>query len=150
LIFQYGDEGKSKKIAHLIIQVRRSHRIDSTTELASIVCQALGMDPQNISRQRIHPATKTFQALRIAVNNELGNLEALLKSAPELLKPQGRLAIISFHSLEDRIVKDDFKKRAEDGIYRVITPKPIEAEPAEILRNSRSRSAKLRGAQKCS
>jgi 16S rRNA (cytosine1402-N4)-methyltransferase len=150
LIFQYGDESKSKKIAHLIIQARRSHRIDSTTELASIICQAVGMDPQNLNRQRIHPATKTFQALRIAVNNELGNLESLLKSAPQLLKPLGRLAIISFHSLEDRMVKDDFKKRAEEGIYRVITPKPIEAEPGEILRNSRSRSAKLRGAQKCS
>jgi 16S rRNA (cytosine1402-N4)-methyltransferase len=150
LIFQYGDEGRSRKIAHMIIQARRSHRIDSTTELASLICQAMGIDPQNMSRQRIHPATKTFQALRIAVNNELGNLESLLASAPNLLNPQGRLAVISFHSLEDRIVKDDFKKREEQGIYRIITPKPIEAEPSEILRNSRSRSAKLRGAQKCS
>lgn len=150
LIFQYGEEGKSKKIAHLIIQARRSHRIDSTTELASIVCQALGMDPQHLSRQRIHPATKTFQALRIAVNNELGNLEGLLKSAPQVLGMGGRLAIISFHSLEDRMVKDDFKRRGDEGVYRVLTPKPIEAEAGEILRNSRSRSAKLRGAQKCS
>jgi 16S rRNA (cytosine1402-N4)-methyltransferase len=150
LIFQYGEEGKSRKIAHMIIQARRSHRIDSTTELASVICHALDLDPQNLSRQRIHPATKTFQALRIAVNNELGNLESLLASAPNLLNGQGRLAVISFHSLEDRIVKEDFKKREEQGIYRVLTAKPIEAEPSEILRNSRSRSAKLRGAQKCS
>jgi 16S rRNA (cytosine1402-N4)-methyltransferase len=150
ILFRYGEETRSKKIAHLIIQARRSHRIDSTTELASIICQALGIDPQNLSRQRIHPATKTFQALRIAVNNELGNLESLLNSAPGLLAPQGRLAVISFHSLEDRMVKEDFKNRAQEGIYRIITSKPIEADPSEILRNSRSRSAKLRGAQKCS
>jgi len=150
LIFKYGEEGKSKKIAHQIIQSRRSHRIDSTGELAAIVCQALGIDPNTIGRQRIHPATKTFQALRIAVNNELGNLETLLNTAPGLLKPNGRFAVISFHSLEDRLVKESFKKQAETGVFQILTAKPIEADPSEILRNSRSRSAKLRAIQKIS
>ncbi len=150
LIFQYGEEGRSKKIAKLICQARRSHRIDSTAELAGIVCQALGVDPGNLGRQRIHPATKTFQALRIAVNNELGNLEKLLKIVPGILKPGGRFAVISFHSLEDRLVKEDFRTRSQDGVYEILTPKPIEADPSEILRNPRSRSAKLRAAQKVS
>jgi 16S rRNA (cytosine1402-N4)-methyltransferase len=150
LIFQYSEEGRSKKIAKLICQARRSHRIDSTAELAGIVCQALGVDPNNLGRQRIHPATKTFQALRIAVNNELGNLEKLLKIVPGILKPGGRFAVISFHSLEDRLVKDDFRTRSQDGVYEILTPKPIEAQPSEILRNPRSRSAKLRAAQKIS
>jgi 16S rRNA (cytosine1402-N4)-methyltransferase len=150
LIFRYGEEGRSKKIAHLIIQARRSRRIDSTAELASIVCQALGLDPRAIGRQRIHPATKTFQALRIAVNDELGNLRRLLELAPAVLKPGGRLAIISFHSLEDRLVKENFRDHEKRGTYQVLTAKPIEADPSEILRNPRSRSAKLRAAQKIS
>jgi len=150
MIFKYGEEGRSKKIAHRIIEARRSHRIDSTAELAALVCEGLGVDPNAIGRQRIHPATKTFQALRIAVNDELGNLERLLEAAPSLLKPGARFAVISFHSLEDRLVKDDFRKRSEAGVYQVLTPKPIEAEPTEILRNPRSRSAKLRVVQKIS
>jgi 16S rRNA (cytosine1402-N4)-methyltransferase len=150
LIFKYGDEGRSKKIARMICQARRSHRIDSTAELAGIVCLAMGVDPKNLGQQRIHPATKTFQALRIAVNNELGNLEKLLEIVPRILKPGGRFAVISFHSLEDRLVKDDFKTRSQAGIYEILTPKPIEATASEILRNSRSRSAKLRAAQKVS
>ncbi len=150
LIFKYGEEGKSRKIAHLIIQARRSHRIDSTAELASIVCQALGFDPQSISKQRIHPATKTFQALRIAVNHELENLEALLETAPTKLKHGGRFAVICFHSLEDRLVKERFRKLSSEGGYQLLTAKPIEAESVEILRNPRSRSAKLRALQKLS
>jgi 16S rRNA (cytosine1402-N4)-methyltransferase len=150
LIYEYGEEGRSRKIAKMICQVRRSHRIDSTKELASIICYALGIDPNKPGKQRIHPATKTFQALRIAVNDELGNLKALLESAADLLAPGGRLAVISFHSLEDRLVKDDFRNRAREGLYKILTAKPVEAEPSEILRNSRSRSAKLRAVQKTS
>lgn len=148
LIFNYGEEGRSRKIAHLIIQARRSHRIDSTAELASIVCHALGIDPAHLGRQRLHPATRTFQALRIAVNNELTNLDQLLQVVPGLLKPGGRFGVISFHSLEDRRVKDDFRTRARAGVYEVLTDRPIEADPSEILRNPRSRSAKLRVARK--
>lgn len=99
---------------------------------------------------KIHPATRTFQALRIRVNNELGEIESLLKSAPSLLKPGGRLVLISFHSLEDRLVKDAFRDGARDGIYEVLTRKPVVAEEQEQeqLRNPRSRSAKLRAAEK--
>ena len=97
---------------------------------------------------KIHPATRTFQALRIRVNNELGEIESLLKSAPSLLKPGGRLVLISFHSLEDRLVKDAFRDGGRDGIYEVLTKKPVVAAEQEQLRNPRSRSAKLRAAER--
>src|ERR1700724_2996881 len=95
---------------------------------------------------KIHPATRTFQALRIRVNNELGEIRTLLKSAPSLLKPGGRLVLISFHSLEDRLVKDAFREGARDGMYDVLTKKPAVAGEQEQMRNPRSRSAKLRAA----
>ena len=97
---------------------------------------------------KIHPATRTFQALRIRVNNELQEIESLLKCAPSLLKPGGRLVLISFHSLEDRLVKDSFREGGRDKILEVLTKKPIVAEEQEQLRNPRSRSAKLRAAEK--
>jgi 16S rRNA (cytosine1402-N4)-methyltransferase len=97
---------------------------------------------------RIHPATRTFQALRIFVNHELDDLRALLTAAPQLLKPAGRLVIISFHSLEDRIVKDAFRDGVKRGQYRLLTKKPVTAGDEEIDRNPRSRSAKLRAAEK--
>jgi len=147
LLYTYGQEGKSRKIAQLICQKRRSRRIDSTAELAGIVCEALGIryDP---SKRRIHPATKTFQALRIAVNGELDALRRLLEQAPKLLKAGGRIALISFHSLEDAAVKDDFRQKAKEGLYFILTKKPLAPTATEILRNPRSRSAKLRGAQR--
>ena len=98
--------------------------------------------------ERIHPATRTFQAIRIFVNRELEDLEALLKSAPQVLKPGGRLVVISFHSLEDRRVKDALRAGAQSGIYRLLTKKPVTAGEGEVDRNPRSRSAKLRGAEK--
>jgi 16S rRNA (cytosine1402-N4)-methyltransferase len=97
---------------------------------------------------KIHPATRTFQALRIRVNNELGEIRSLLQSAPSLLKPGGRLVLISFHSLEDRQVKDAFRDGGRDRIYEVLTRKPVVAEEQEQMRNPRSRSAKLRAAEK--
>ena len=96
----------------------------------------------------IHPATRTFQALRIYVNGELDELKALLEAAPKILKPGGRLVVISFHSLEDRLVKDAFREGAQNGIYEVLTRKPLTAEQDEMDRNPRSRSAKLRAAEK--
>ena len=96
----------------------------------------------------IHPATRTFQALRIYVNGELEELKALLESAPELLKPGGRLVVISFHSLEDQLVKDAFREAAQAGNYEVLTRKPLTAEQDEMDRNPRARSAKLRAAEK--
>jgi 16S rRNA (cytosine1402-N4)-methyltransferase len=101
-------------------------------------------------KSKIHPATRTFQALRIFVNQELDELAALLSSAPRILKPGGRLVIISFHSLEDRMVKDAIRDGASAGIYRLLTRKPVGASEAEVHRNRRSRSAKLRAAEKIS
>lgn len=98
--------------------------------------------------ERIHPATRTFQAIRIYVNRELDDLKALLEAAPTVLKPGGRLVVISFHSLEDRIVKDAIRNGAKAGTYNVLTKKPVEATEEEIDRNPRSRSAKLRAAER--
>jgi 16S rRNA (cytosine1402-N4)-methyltransferase len=100
------------------------------------------------AREKIHPATRTFQAIRIYVNRELDDLKALLAAAPSVLRPGGRLVVISFHSLEDRIVKDALRDGARAGIYNVLTKKPVEATEEEIDRNPRSRSAKLRAAEK--
>jgi 16S rRNA (cytosine1402-N4)-methyltransferase len=97
---------------------------------------------------RIHPATRAFQAIRIFVNHELDDLRALLESAPQVLKPAGRMVIISFHSLEDRIVKDAMREGAKRGIYRLLTKKPVVADEEEIERNPRSRSAKLRAVER--
>jgi len=102
----------------------------------------------NQAERRIHPATRTFQALRIFVNRELDDLRDLLKAAPQLLKPGGRIVIISFHSLEDRIVKDAFREAVKQGHYRLLTKKPVTASQQEIDRNPRSRSAKLRSAER--
>jgi 16S rRNA (cytosine1402-N4)-methyltransferase len=97
---------------------------------------------------KIHPATRTFQALRIRVNNELGEIQSLLKSAGSLLKPGGRLVLISFHSLEDRLVKDAFREAGRAKVFEVLTKKPVVADEQEQMRNPRSRSAKMRAAQK--
>ena len=101
-----------------------------------------------MKQERIHPATRTFQALRIFVNRELDEIKALMEAAPFLLKPSGRLAVISFHSLEDRIAKDSFREGAQQGIWEILTKKPITASQEEMDRNPRSRSAKLRAGEK--
>ena len=101
-----------------------------------------------MKHERIHPATRTFQALRIFVNRELDELRGLLEAAPRMLKPGGRVVIISFHSLEDRIVKDAFREGVKQGHYRILTKKPVTPGEEEIDRNPRSRSAKLRAAER--
>jgi len=147
LIYKFGEDRASRRIARFIVRHRTEEPITTTGQLAGIVCKALAR-PGRKRRNRIHPATRTFQALRIAVNNELENLEDLLSSAPELLKSRGRIAVISYHSLEDRLVKSSFRQNKKDDIYGIITKKPITAGPEEIAENRRARSAKLRIAQR--
>jgi 16S rRNA (cytosine1402-N4)-methyltransferase len=147
LIFRFGEDRASRRIARFIVQHRKSQPITTTGQLAAIVARALGQaGPKR--KSKIHPATRTFQALRIAVNSELENLETLLCSAAKLLKKNGRMAVISFHSLEDRLVKNNFKENYKQDIYRIVTKKPLVASEQEIIYNPRARSAKLRIAQK--
>lgn len=141
LIYRYGDERCSRRIARAVVERRRSEPIETAEDLAAIVRRAV---PANYD-PRIDPATRTFQALRIAVNDELGRLERAVQRLPALLAPGGRLAVISFHSLEDRIVKAAFRR---DERLRVLTDKPIRPTDAEIEANPRSRSAKLRVAER--
>jgi len=147
LIYRFGEDRASRRIARFIVGHRQSRPITTTGQLAAIICKAL-QRPGRKRRTRIHPATRTFQALRIAVNNELENLEKLLGSAPELLNKKGQIAVISFHSLEDRLVKNNFKQNKKENIYSDFTKKPIVPSRQEIARNPRARSAKLRIAQK--
>ena len=147
LIYQFGQDRASRRIARFIVRQRKAEPIKTTEQLAQIVSKALGK-PKRGRRSRIHPATRTFQALRIAVNNELENLKKLLASAPDLLKKGGYIAVISFHSLEDRLVKYDFRQNESSGIYSIVTKKPIVPSQEEIRENRRARSAKLRIAQK--
>jgi 16S rRNA (cytosine1402-N4)-methyltransferase len=143
VIYEFGEERRSRRIARAIV---RSRPIRSTAHLADVV--SVAARPMNQSERRIHPATRTFQALRIFVNRELDELRVLLETAPQLLRPGGRLVIISFHSLEDRIVKDALRDGVKRGYYRLLTKKPVTASEEEIDRNPRSRSAKLRAAER--
>jgi 16S rRNA (cytosine1402-N4)-methyltransferase len=147
LIYSFGQDRASRRIARFIVRHRKVESIQTTGQLAGIVCKAFGQKKRG-RRSRIHPATRTFQALRIAVNNELENLSKLLASTPDLLNKDGYIAIISFHSLEDRLVKNDFRQNEKAGIYKIITKKPIVPTQEEIEKNRRARSAKLRIAQK--
>jgi len=147
LIYKFGQDRASRRIARFIVRERERGPITTTGQLAKIVCKALGSARRG-RKSKIHPATRTFQALRITVNDELENLKKLLASVPELLNKNGYIAVISYHSLEDRLVKNDFKQKEKDSIYRVITKKPIVATREEIAENRRARSAKLRIAQK--
>jgi len=153
LLWRFGDERRSRRIARAIVAARP---LSTTGQLADLVERTIGR------RERIHPATRTFQALRIAVNDELGALDEALPQCRDLLRPGGRLAVIAFHSLEDRLVKRFLKQEARDCIcppevlvcrcghrasLRIVTPRPIRPGPEEVARNPRSRSARLRIAQ---
>jgi len=142
LIFHFGEERFSRRIARAIVEKRHHQPIETSAHLAEIVRRAI---PAAARQHRIDPATRTFQALRIAVNNELKSLDIALRRLPDCLKPGGRLAIISFHSLEDRPVKEAFRN---DPRLRSLDRKPIVPHEAEIARNPRSRSAKLRIAER--
>jgi 16S rRNA (cytosine1402-N4)-methyltransferase len=143
VIYRYGEERFSRRIARAIIQRRRREPIRSTLDLARVVAGAIPAAAR-AKRRGVHPATRTFQALRIAVNDELGSLEALLGHLPEVLCDGGRAAIISFHSLEDRLVKRAFADRERQGLARRVHRKPITADDREAAGNPRSRSAKMR------
>jgi 16S rRNA (cytosine1402-N4)-methyltransferase len=147
LIYKYGQERGSRRIARFIVHHRKAAPVTTTEQLAMIVCRALGQPPVG-RKSKIHPATKTFQALRIAVNSELENLETFLEAAPRVLADNGQIAVISFHSLEDKLVKENFKKNKASGIYDILTKKPLTATEDEIRQNPRARSAKLRIARK--
>ena len=143
VIYEFGEERRSRRIARAIVRARP---IRTTAHLAQVLSAALR--PMKSAHSAIHPATRTFQAIRIFVNRELEELQGLLKAAPAALKPGGRLVVISFHSLEDRLVKDALREGAQQGLYRILTKKPVTASDEEIDRNPRSRSAKLRAAEK--
>lgn len=154
LIYKYGEERKSRAVARAIVKARTEEKITTTKRLADIVASAV-----YAKHDQIHPATRTFQALRIAVNDELGELERALEGAEDILTEGGRLAVVTFHSLEDRIVKQFIADRAnatpspsrhmpnavrDDATFKSVTRKPIVASDAEMARNPRARSAKLR------
>jgi 16S rRNA (cytosine1402-N4)-methyltransferase len=143
LFRDYGEEPRARRVARVIVERRQQTPFARTTELVAAVTRALGP-----ARGRIHPATRVFQALRIAVNDELGALETGLEAAVRLLRPGGRLAVISFHSLEDRIVKWRFRGWADSGLVRLLTRKPRVPGEAERAANPRARSAKLRVAER--
>jgi 16S rRNA (cytosine1402-N4)-methyltransferase len=143
ILRDWGEEPRARRVARSIVHRRAREPFRRTGDLVAAVTSALGPP-----RGRIHPATRTFQALRIAVNDELGGLEAGLDAAVQLLRPGGRIAAISFHSLEDRIVKWRFRGLAEPGVLYILTRKPVVPSAEEIKVNPRARSAKLRVAEK--
>jgi len=160
IIYKYGDETFSRRIAKKIVETRKEARIDSTGKLAAIVRSSIGF-----KKGKIDPATKTFQAIRIYINDELGELERFLVNVKNILKKDGRLVVVSFHSLEDRIVKNFFKENSEKPVARskyakediilnpnkwlkIITNKALTPSDKEIALNVRARSAKLRAAKK--
>lgn len=145
LISTYGEERWAVRIAKRLVTTRNAKPIETTTQLARLVAEAT---PSRGSSWRIHPATRTFLALRIAVNNELASLETLLNLLPEVLAPGGCAVIITFHSLEDRLVKQAFRRGTQAGLFRLLTKKPIRPTANEVAENPRSRSAKLRAVER--
>jgi 16S rRNA (cytosine1402-N4)-methyltransferase len=158
---KFGEERHAEKIAKKIVWLRRKKRIQTSEELSRIICSTVNQ--AGIKQQRIHPATRVFMALRIAVNQELENLERLMDLIPHILEPQGRLCIISFHSLEDRIIKTRMKELENPctcppdfprcicgriGVFKVLTKKPIRPTAEELRLNPMARSAKLRVAER--
>lgn len=144
ILWMFGEERWHNRIARYLVRERSNSPVATTGQLRDIVIRAIGR--KFSPGQRIHPATRTFQALRIAVNRELEALEEALSAVPELLRRGGRVCVISFHSLEDRIVKHNFKENCLKGMYKIITKKPLEAGDDETAQNPRSRSAKMRAA----
>jgi 16S rRNA (cytosine1402-N4)-methyltransferase len=145
LIYEYGEERRSRTVARAIVRARP---VTTTGQLARVVAAVVPPIKHDKHHRSIHPATRTFQALRIYVNRELDEIKDLLEAAPKLLKPSARLVVISFHSLEDRICKDSLRDGAQKGIWEILTKKPVTAGEEETEINPRSRSAKLRAAER--
>ena len=145
IISQYGEERWAKRIARAVVQEREREPIRTTEALRRVVYRAI---PKRFHSRRIDPATRTFQALRIKVNEELENLKKILDVGWKILKRGGRICVISFHSLEDRMVKETFRKLEKEGEMRILTKKPVTPSEEEQKRNPRSRSAKLRCAER--
>ncbi|GAB6065578.1 16S rRNA (cytosine(1402)-N(4))-methyltransferase RsmH [Aquifex pyrophilus] len=145
ILKEYGEEKFAVRIAKAIVNRREKKPIETTGELVEVIMSTV---PEFYKHGRIHPATKTFQAIRIEVNRELESLEEALYKTPEHLNPRGRLVVISFHSLEDRIVKRFMKEKEKEGVFRILTKKPITPSEEEIRENPASRSAKLRAAER--
>jgi 16S rRNA (cytosine1402-N4)-methyltransferase len=154
-LYELGDEPQAERIAAAIVAARRQQPLKTTAGLVQVILAAVGRDAAGApwrlrparGRWELHPAARTFQALRLLVNRELENLQALLRVLPACLGPDGRAAVISFHSGEDRLVKAAFRQGLRSGQYVQVCPEPIRASPAECLANPRSRSAKLRWAR---
>jgi len=145
IIYEYGEERGSRRIARAIVEARRRRPIATTGELRTLIERAIG----GRRRGGVHPATRTFQALRIAVNHELESLEALLERAPARLASGGRMVVISYHSLEDRAVKRRFRELAAGGGFMLVTGKAMRPSAEEVARNPSSRSARLRCLERC-
>jgi 16S rRNA (cytosine1402-N4)-methyltransferase len=146
VIFQFGEERHSRRIARALVKARLRAPLATTSQVADIVRRAV----PHRGWQRIDPATRTFQALRIWVNRELEGLETFFSAAAARLEIGGRLAVVAFHSLEDRIVKHTFRSLASDEAFRVVTRRPLTASETELRDNPRARSAKLRGLERVS
>jgi 16S rRNA (cytosine1402-N4)-methyltransferase len=143
ILQEYGEERHARKIARAIVEARRRQPLATTSNLVNVILRAVPRRPG-----RIHPATRVFQALRILVNRELECLQNVLKDVERVMRPGARIAVISFHSLEDRIVKNAFRDKATAGVFEILTRKPVTASDEEMRDNPRSRSAKLRAAKK--
>jgi len=149
IFWRYGEEGRSRRIAKAIIQERKTGaEIKTTTQLSKIVEKALFTPKKYQKKRKIHPATRVFQALRIAVNDELKSLEYFLNSVCEFLASGSKIVVVSFHSLEDRLVKSAFRKGQDASGLKILTKKPLSPLDSEIRENVRARSAKLRAAER--
>lgn len=145
IIRDFGEERFHRRIAKRIVEERRHKEISTTAELSDVILRSL---PYSHNKYKIHPATRTFQAIRIKVNDELGSIQEALNALPETLEKGGKCCIISFHSLEDRIAKNTFKEFKARGLFNILTKKPVAAKEVEVISNPRSRSAKLRAVER--
>lgn len=147
IIREYGEEPKARAIARAIVKARKERPLGTTLQFMEVVSRAIG---KSVGQDYIHPATRTFMALRIAVNREIDQLKEALSQVPERLKVGGRVVVISYHSLEDRVVKNAFREWQREGRFRILTKKPVLPSEEEVRRNPSSRGAKLRAAEKVS